>query len=964
MRLDWNDIRARAARFADEWKEAHYERGETQTFYNEFFELFGVTRRRVASFEHGVELPENRRGYLDLFWKGKLLIEQKSKGRNLKPARKQALNYFPGLKEQELPRYILLSDFQSFELYDLDIDPENPIKFRLDQLPDHVQAFGFIVGQERRIFRDQDPANIQASEIMGTLHDALEASGYIGHDLERFLVRLLFCLFADDTGIFYPADIFEQYVSNTREDGADLGPALGALFQVLDTDEDQRATTLSAELSQFPYINGDLFTETLRLPSFDRGMRERLIAACGFKWELISPAIFGSLFQSVMDKAERRKSGGHYTSEKNILKVIEPLFMDDLWAEFERLKIRRDTGRSRALEKFHNKIAGLTFFDPACGCGNFLVIAYRELRELEIAVLRARFEQRFNRPGLTRAEYDFDVASLSKINVDQFYGIEIKEFPVRIAEVAMWMTDHIMNVRLSLAFGKSYARIPLKVSPNIRHADALEIDWADVLAPNECSYIFGNPPFIGFVMRGASQQVQTTELMKRLGAKGTRLDYVAAWFLKAAEYLQNSRARIGFVATNSITQGEQVAQLWPALFERYKLEIAFAHRTFAWESDARGKARVHCVIIGLTRRDDELAEKRLFSYRDYSSDPDETQHKVLSPYLFDASRLNNRYLVVSRTGEPAPGMPEIRVGSKPVDGGYFIMTSSERSEIVQKEPDAASLIRPFVGTDELVNGGDRWILTLHRVSPSRIRSMPALVKLIEKVRLYRLGELPPRKSPDGENNKASALSLMLAKAPTEFHVTVLPQKSFLAIPEVSSERREYLPIAWLDPPAIPSNKLLVAFDAQLFHFALLVSRMHLAWAAFVGGRLESRYQYSPGMNYNPFPWPTLTQANEQRLARLAQQVLDARARHADSTLADIYDPKTMPLDLRKAHRALDEAVDRLYRKEPFKSDRERVEHLFTLYEKMTAPMLAAVNSPKKRLRRGFKSKSEAAQGLG
>jgi hypothetical protein len=373
MRLDWNDVRARAAKFAEDWANERYERGETQTFYNEFFQLFGVTRRRVASFEFGVNLPSNRRGYLDVFWKGKLLVEHKSAGRDLKPARQQALDYFPGLKDHELPRYILLSDFQSFELYDLDIDPDTPLRFQLSDLPNHVQDFGFIVGQERRLFRDQEPANILASEKMGALNESLEESGYRGPPLERLLVRILFCLFADDTGIFQPLGIFEDLVKNTREDGVDLGPLLGQLFQVLNTPEDRRSGIISAEFAQFPYVNGDLFAESLPLPHFNRDMREKLLNACGFKWEEISPAIFGSLFQSVMDPQERRRRGGHYTSEKNILKVIEPLFMDDLKAEFARFAARRDTGRRKALEDFHERLGSLTFFDPACGCGNFLV---------------------------------------------------------------------------------------------------------------------------------------------------------------------------------------------------------------------------------------------------------------------------------------------------------------------------------------------------------------------------------------------------------------------------------------------------------------------------------------------------------------------------------------------------------------------------------------------------------------
>jgi hypothetical protein len=465
MRLDWNDIKSRAAKFAEDWNGAQYERGETQTFYNEFFDLFGVTRRRVASFEHGVNLPDKKRGYLDLFWKGKLLVEQKSAGRSLTPARRQALDYFPGLKEHELPRHILLSDFQNFELYDLDIAPDRPVCFRLPELPDHVQDFGFIAGQERRVFRDHDPVNILASEIMGALHDALDEAGYRGHKLERFLVRLLFCLFADDTGIFQPLGIFEEYLKDrTREDGADLGPMLSKLFEVLDTPEPERGKKLDGDLARFDYINGERFHERLPLPDFDRSMREKLLYACGFNWEKISPAIFGSLFQSVMDKVARRKQGAHYTSEKNILKVIEPLFLDNLKSEFARLKARKDTGRRRALEDFHAKLGGLTFFDPACGCGNFLVIAYRELRELEIAVLKELH------PGEQRVT---DIGLYTKVDVDRFYGIEISEFPARIAEVAMWMMDHIMNARLSAAFGGCSHRKNVLTFSAIRRSGAL-----------------------------------------------------------------------------------------------------------------------------------------------------------------------------------------------------------------------------------------------------------------------------------------------------------------------------------------------------------------------------------------------------------------------------------------------------------------------------------------------------------
>ena len=603
MRLSWNEIRARAATFAQEWADANYERGETQLFYRDFFDIFGMPVRRVATFEEPVRLLGDRRGFIDLFWKGVLLVEQKSEGRDLTQARNQALSYFPGISDADLPRYLLLSDFQTFELYDLDEDESTA--FTLADLPQYIEKFGFILGVQRRSFRDQDPVNIAASERVGQLHDALEESGYTGHDLEQFLVRIVFCFFADDTGIFEPRDIFLDLLENrTQEDGSDLGGWLAQLFQVLNTPVGQRSAILDEDLARFPYVNGDLFREPLLIPSFDSEMRQRLIDACHFNWSEISPAIFGSLFQSVMDKDERRAQGAHYTTEKNILKVIEPLFLDELRAEFQRLKARRDNRRLPALIAFQHRLGRLRFFDPACGCGNFLIIAYRELRALEIEVLKEM------RP---HGQLDLLAQSLSVVDVDAFYGIELGEFPAHIAEVALWMMDHIMNNRLSLEFGQTYARIPLEKSPHIRHGDALEIDWSTLLLPQECSYVLGNPPFVGAKFQTEQQREQVRNIAA-LGRNGGTLDYVTAWFIKAGEYIQQSEAQIGFVATNSITQGEQVAQLWPLLFDRCKLDIAFAHRTFAWGSDARGMAHVHVVIIGLAKQGEALQEKRLFSY--------------------------------------------------------------------------------------------------------------------------------------------------------------------------------------------------------------------------------------------------------------------------------------------------------------------------------------------------------------
>lgn len=924
LRLSWNTIRANAATFAREWEGASYEKGETQSFYNDFFEVFGVKRRKVATFEEPVKKLGDKQGFIDLFWKSKLLVEQKSAGRDLGKARTQALDYFPGLKDHELPRYILVCDFQTFHLTDLDTREE--VRFALADLPTHVEAFGFIVGIEKRVFKDQDQVNVIAAELMGKLHDALKASGYDGHPLERLLVRLLFCLFADDTGIFDELGVLQTFIEDrTAEDGSDLGPKLIHLFQVLNTPVDKRQKSLDEDLAQFPYINGDLFAETLPIPDFDKGMRERLLEACGFSWEKISPAIFGALFQSVMNAKERRAKGAHYTTEKNILKVIQPLFLDDLRAELARIKdLKR--GREAALRAYQDKLAGLKLFDPACGCGNFLIIAYRELRLLEIEVLKALYPA---------GQLDLEASALSKVDVDQFYGIEIDEFPARIAETAMWMMDHIMNNRLSQEFGQVFARIPLKAAPHIVHGDALEIDWATVLAPEQCSYVLGNPPFIGAKIQSDEQRAQVRRIAA-LGKTGGTLDFVAAWFIKAGEYLRTSRARIGFVSTNSITQGEQVAQLWPLLFQRYGLEIAFAHRTFNWGSDARGKAHVHVVVIGLTRRDDEPSEKRLFSYADINAEPDESRHAALSPYLFDASKLVDRHLVVREASSPVAGSlaPSSRLGSQPIDGGHLILDAASRSELIASVAGVEPFIRPFLGSWEFLNGGERWILALQEAPLGLLRE-PQITARLRAVRESRAASTRP-------------VTRLLADTPAEFAFTTIPTGTFLVLPEVSSERRPYAPFAFEQAPTIPSNLVKIAPDATRWQFAILTSQIHMAWLRQIGGRLKSDYRYSTGVVYNTFPWPTLTDADKARLDTLAQAVLDARAAHPGATLADLYDPDVMPADLRKAHRALDLVVDRLYRKAPFESDRERVEHLFMLYEKMTAGLLAKAGKPKRR----------------
>ena len=928
MRLSWHEIRARAAAFAKEWDGEGYEKGQTQLFYRDFFEVFGMSVRRLAAFEEPVQRLGQRRGYIDLFWKGVLLVEQKSVGRSLGKAKTQALEYFPHLKDAELPRYLLLSDFQTFELHDLDEGSETA--FRLAELPDFVEHFGFILGVQKRSFRDQDPVNIEASELVGELYDLLSEAKPDGDELERYLVRLVFCLFADDTGIFEPRDAFADLIEHrTREDGTDLGRCIAEVFQVLNTPDDQRSRALDPDLAGFPYIDCDLFKERLLIQAFDSAMRERLLEACRFDWSRISPAVFGALFQSLMDPAQRRAQGAHYTTEQDILKVIEPLFLDDLRAEFSRLKARRDNRRRVDLEAFHRRLGAIRCFDPACGCGNFLVIAYRELRLLEIDVIR---ELRAYQAA--EGQQVMDAPALSLIDVDQFYGIELGAIPVRIAETALWMMDHMMNNRLSLEFGQSYVRIPLRVSSRIVHADALEVDWADVLSPDRCSYVLGNPPFGGAKLQSETQREQVRRIAE-LGSNGGTLDYVAAWFLRAGEYAVRGGARIGFVATNSITQGEQAGQLWPRLLCRSELEIAFAHQTFAWGSDVRGKAHVHVVIIGLEPAAAVRKDRRLFSYGDLQGEPVESQHASLSPYLMDGTGLPDPRMVVRETSQQLSGLPPMITGSQPIDDGNFIFDAGQRAEFLAKEPRAERFLRPYIGSREHLHRSDRWILALQEATPTEIRSMPAVVSRLRAVRNYRK-----------QSKRASTLAI--AEDPARYNVEVLPTAPFLVVPQVTSERRQYVPIGWAHPPTIPSSLVCVIENATVPLFGLLTSAMHMSWLGQVGGRLESRYRYSIGLVYNTFPAPPCGMAGLAELEPPAQAVLDARAEQGDATLVDVYDPDSMPTKVRSAHRDLDRAVDRLYRKKPFDSDRERFQHLLALYGKRIAPIPAAAPTPRRK----------------
>jgi N-6 DNA Methylase len=675
MPLSWNEIKNRALGFSRKWDGEASERAEAQSFWNDFFEVFGISRKRVAVFEKNVTLTRKneklKRGRIDAFWKGVLLIEHKSEGVNLERAFEQATDYFDGLAERDLPRYILVSDFAQFKLYDLEADTQ--VSFKLADLHKQVKHFGFIAGYRTQEIKPQDPVNIKAAEQMGKLHDQLTASGYSGHALELLLVRLLFCLFADDTGIFQPAQSLRMWLDErTAPDGSDLGPQLAQLFQVLDQASEKRQKNLDEQLNAFPHVNGKLFQEMLPMASFDAKMRDTLLDCCKLDWAAISPAIFGALFQSIMDDKARRNLGAHYTSEENIIKLIKPLFLDELWLEFNKIK-----GNRNKLFDFQKKLRTLTFFDPACGCGNFLVITYRELCMLELEVLRSF------RVLDPRGQ---EMLRFTQVDVDQFYGIEIEEFPAQIAQVALWLIDHQMNMLFSEEFGIYFARIPLVTTPHIVHDNALRIDWNDVLPAERCSYVMGNPPFVGHQWRDA-EQMKDMESIWGIGGRFGRLDYVTCWHRLAVNYMQiNSAIKAAFVSTNSICQGEQVGILWSYMLGKGAI-IHFAHRTFSWSNEARGNAAVHCVIVGFALRETE--NKAIFEYEEINGEPHAVPASNINPYLVDGPNV----ILPSRT-EPPHGLPQLIQGSKPADGRHLILSEVDKIDLLKVEPATKKWLRP------------------------------------------------------------------------------------------------------------------------------------------------------------------------------------------------------------------------------------------------------------------------------
>jgi len=905
-------IRDRAMGFSKKFADAKSEAGERQAFWIEFFDVFGISLRNFGFFEVAAKrLSTEGQGWIDLLVPGQMAVEHKSAGMDLGKAMDQLIDYLPSLQAPAMPRLLVACNFQEFYWKDLETHAEG--RFDLSDLSKNVELFWWLAGhQHGDAFADEEEANLVATGYMAKLHDAVLASGYDPHSLREWLTRILFCLFADDTEV-WDRHAFSNYLFlNTKPDGSDLGPALGYLFQILNTPGAKRAKNLDEDLAAFTYINGDVFETVLSIPSCDEATRDALLEACKFNWSAISPAIFGSMFQNVMTPAERRHLGAHYTTEENILKTIRPLFLDDLEAELEKAKSKQ------VLNTFHDKLASLTFLDPACGCGNFLVIAYRELRRLETELLRKQAAKEGK-----DAWQAMGLSLLCKVTVGQFYGIEIEEFPARIARTALYLMDHKANLDVSKEFGQYFARFPIPTSPHIVIGNALRKDWNEVLPATHANYVLGNPPFVGMSMLDEEQQADNRRAFEELddpGKRTGRLDYVACWYAKALNYGRNCPVRIAFVSTNSITQGDQARALGP-LVERNGFSIDFAHRTFAWSSEAKGKAHVHVVIIGISFG--PSAGGRLFDYPDINGEPVESKARNINWYLADAPSIYPG----KHTTPFMQGLPVATQGSKPWDGTHLLVDRDHYAEVAS-DPIAKKYLRPFrMGHDFLVDR-PRWCLWLVDATPSDLRSSPVLKDRLAKVAAVR---------------RATKTAAVQAQAKTPFLFSQIRQPSieYLALPKVSGARRTYVPGAFLSANVIAGDKLIVFPGAPQWLFGILQSAMWNAWVRSVGGRLKSDIDLSVDLVYNAFPFPEMTPIQVTTLEDRAGRVLEARQRHPDSSLADLYDPISMPSDLIRAHDQLDHVVDSLFApRKKFRTDADRLSVLLERYEALTAPLLA------------------------
>jgi hypothetical protein len=912
-------MRARAVTFAANWKDETSERSGSQMFWREFLEIFGVDIRRVAYFEQlAKRTSTGNYGFIDLYWPGVLIAEQKSAGKDLEEAERQALDYLGAIKQKDFPGVVITSDFARIRILDLEAKDPKAVEIKTADLGKEYERFLFIAGYIKTDPEQEVEANVQASELMGQLYDAAHSAGYKDHEANVLLTRLLFLMFGDDTAMWARGLFYSFVHDRTSDDASDLGAQLAMLFQVLNTPESERPANLDQTLVDFPYVNGGLFSENLRIAAFTPNMRHALIKAMRFGWGTISPAVFGSLFQSVKSKELRHELGEHYTPEKTIMKVIGPLFLDDL-----KDRLAASKGSPQKLRNLRKELATFNFLDPACGCGNFLIVAYREMRRLELEILKQLSDLKED------SQLSLDPTLGLQVTIEQFAGIEIEEWPAKVAETAMFLVDHQMNLELAEEFGLTPDRLPIKGMLNVHVGNALRVDWRSVCEIGDKTLILGNPPFLGSASLSTEQQQDNRIVFENIGAgllRSGRLDYVACWWALACRNLQGTAGKAAFVSTNSLTQGEQAREMGP-LFTRLGYVIEFAHQTFKWSSDAPNAAAVHVVIVGINARD-RVSKRRLFTTQDDGSTTEVEADNInvyLADSLIDAIEKHTSSLL---------GLPRMLKGSQPQDAGGLIV-ESEDLDAVQKDAIASKFLRRLVGGRDMLHSELRHCLWLVNAEPEVLRSSKILRERLDKVRKARL------ESPSlGAKEKSEAPSL--------FWNIRQPKRQWLAVPRHSSENRTIIPMAFFSADDIAHDSLNAIDGADDYLFGLLQSRPFTVWAKLVSGRLKSDIRLSPDLSYNSFPAPEPTPEQRAQITAAVQEVLQARAAHPGSSLADLYDPLATPADLVKAHGILDKVVLAALGLSPSASDGEVLSALFKRYGELVAPMASLIDKKERK----------------
>lgn len=884
-----------AKQFIADWTGRGDEKQETQSFWIALLQqIFGVDdATKIISFEQPVKLSHT--SFIDAYIPSThVLIEQKSMDVNLKKYYKQsdssmltpyqqARRYAGYLPHDQNPRWIVVSNFQEFHIHDMNRPNDDPEIIKLADLEKEYHRLQFLVDTGKEHIKQEMEISLQAGEIVGRIYDALlkeyknPESVETLRSLNMLCVRLVFCLYAEDAGIFGRKGMFHDYLKSFAL--KDVRKALIDLFRVLDTKPEDRDPYMEDDLAAFPYVNGGLFAdENIEIPRLNAQIVDLILdkASENFDWAEISPTIFGAVFESTLNPETRRSGGMHYTSIENIHKVIDPLFLDDLTAELEEIKaISVLKTRKKKLKDFQKKLSAITIFDPACGSGNFLTESYLSLRRLENEALREQGIQ------IMLGEYFQPI----QMSISQFYGIEINDFAVSVAKTALWIAEAQMFQETMDIVHMEQDFLPLETNAYITEGNALRIDWKTIVPKEKLSYIIGNPPFVGARLMNAEQKADVNDVFSGWKNAGN-LDYVSCWYKKASDMMQGTAIRAALVSTNSITQGDAVATLWRPLFED-GVHIDFAHRTFRWDSEAKIKAHVHCVIVGFSVAPNTKAKVI------YSSDRPQVATNI-NAYLLDADNV-----FVESRNKPLCDVPAIGIGNKPIDGGNYLFTKEEMVEFIIKEPASKKYFKPWYGSQEFIEQKPRYCLWLGDCSPAELRKMPKCLERVDAVRKFRLAS-------------KSAGTVKIAEKPTRFHVENMPKDTYIVIPEVSSERRRYVPMGYMDDTVLCSNKVRLMPNATLYHFGILNSNVHMAWMRAVCGRLKSDYDYSIKIVYNNFPWPIPTDAQKAKIEETAQAILDARALYPDSSLADLYDERTMPQELRKAHQANDKAVMAAY----------------------------------------------------